>query len=463
MQHLVRTAVRRIAAGTAIAAMAVGVSVVAAPAAQALSAPATVLSLVNDYRASNGLSSLRWNQSISNIAQAWSESMLAKKTMSHNPKIFSVLPSGWTSAAENVGYSCGYPSKDAAAKAIMSAWKKSAGHDKNMRGAFTDIGIGFAWNSTTRCAYATQDFAKYSKAPTTYSVFGKVTTPSGAAASGVTVYARRGTSVYKATTNTAGNYQLTGLPKALYTLEFRSASSTMRSEYFTDARTNSCASRVDLRSRDKVNVNGKFSSSTAPQVTGSTVICDVSADPGSTYYSGTAKEIQWFADTGISTGWDNGYGARDFRPGNTINRQSLAAYLYRLAGKPAFTAQGNEFTDTVGNSLIDEIVWASQQGIMPGTKNSDSTYSFKPADSVNRGWLAVFLYRFAGSPAYTPPTTSPFIDVPTTSSVYKAVCWVNAKGINKGWSVTDGREFRPSTTVTRGVLAQFMYRTDATL
>lgn len=38
------------------------------------------------------------------------------------------------------------------------------------------------------------------------------------------------------------------------------------------------------------------------------------------------KEITWLADTGISTGWDDG----TFRPWEPINRDAMAAFLYRF-------------------------------------------------------------------------------------------------------------------------------------
>lgn len=44
------------------------------------------------------------------------------------------------------------------------------------------------------------------------------------------------------------------------------------------------------------------------------------------------REIEWLSDTRITTGWAD----RTFRPNEPVDRNAMAAYLYRLAGSPAF-------------------------------------------------------------------------------------------------------------------------------
>src|SRR5690606_30281424 len=51
-------------------------------------------------------------------------------------------------------------------------------------------------------------------------------------------------------------------------------------------------------------------------------------DPGHTFFA----EIEWLASTGVTTGWDDG----TFRPNNSVSRQAMAAFMYRLAGSPSF-------------------------------------------------------------------------------------------------------------------------------
>ncbi|WP_454698278.1 RCC1 domain-containing protein [Arthrobacter humicola] len=54
---------------------------------------------------------------------------------------------------------------------------------------------------------------------------------------------------------------------------------------------------------------------------------DVAA--GAAFY----REITWLASSGISTGWDIGGGAREYRPLSGIARDAMAAFLYRYASE----------------------------------------------------------------------------------------------------------------------------------
>jgi hypothetical protein len=56
---------------------------------------------------------------------------------------------------------------------------------------------------------------------------------------------------------------------------------------------------------------------------------DVSA--GQQFY----KEMAWLADQKISTGWTETDGSRTYRPLTSINRDAMAAFLYRIAGNTA--------------------------------------------------------------------------------------------------------------------------------
>ena len=52
----------------------------------------------------------------------------------------------------------------------------------------------------------------------------------------------------------------------------------------------------------------------------------------------------------------------------------------------------------------------------------DGTY--RPLESVERGAMAAFFYRFAGSPAYSAPVASPFSDVSAGSQFYREISWL---------------------------------------
>ncbi|MBG6178826.1 hypothetical protein IWX62_000001, partial [Arthrobacter sp. CAN_A1] len=77
-----------------------------------------------------------------------------------------------------------------------------------------------------------------------------------------------------------------------------------------------------------------------------------------------------------------------------------------------------------------EMAWLSAQGISTGWDNGNGTRSYKPLTPINRDAMAAFLYRAAGSPAYVPPARSPFTDVSTKQQFYKEMAWLSAQGIS---------------------------------
>lgn len=161
------------------------------------------------------------------------------------------------------------------------------------------------------------------------------------------------------------------------------------------------------------------------------------------------KEIAWLASRGVTTGYADG----TFRPQTTIKRDAMAAFFYRLAGQPQYTApEKSPFKDVpTTHPFYKEIAWMAEQGITTGY--SDGT--FRPADTVNRDATAAFLYRYAGKPEFKAPVHSAFGDVTTKHQFYKEIAWLNAKGISTGY--TDGT-YRPGIPVNRDAMAAFLYR-----
>ncbi len=165
------------------------------------------------------------------------------------------------------------------------------------------------------------------------------------------------------------------------------------------------------------------------------------------------EEIVWLADSGISTGWADG----TFRPGQPVLRDSMAAFLNRFAGSPAWgtDASLSLFRDVVPGGLVfyPEITWLSATGITTGWPDG----TFGPFGTVARDQMAAFLYRLAGSPSYTVPVASPFRDVATSHVFYKEIAWLASTGITEGW---DDGTFRPFDPVLRDQMAAFLYRFD---
>ena len=161
------------------------------------------------------------------------------------------------------------------------------------------------------------------------------------------------------------------------------------------------------------------------------------------------NDINWLAQRRITTGYPDG----TFRPNGSVERGAMAAFFYRMAGSPQFTAPSTpSFKDVPrDHPFYKEIEWMRARGITTGW--SDGT--FRPNDAVNRDAMAAFFYRFAGSPAYSAPVASPFSDVSAGSQFYREISWLADQRITTGWA--DG-SFRPVQPIERGAMAAFLHR-----
>ncbi len=121
-----------------------------------------------------------------------------------------------------------------------------------------------------------------------------------------------------------------------------------------------------------------------------------------------AREVEWLVAEGITTGYPDG----TFQPWNSVNRDAMAAFLYRLAGEPQVDLPPESpFTDVdPGDMFYKEIVWLESTGISTGWDMGDGTAQFRALLPVNRDAMAAFLHRFAG-PTGEQPTESPFVDI----------------------------------------------------
>ncbi|WP_454811290.1 S8 family serine peptidase [Paenarthrobacter nitroguajacolicus] len=170
-------------------------------------------------------------------------------------------------------------------------------------------------------------------------------------------------------------------------------------------------------------------------------------------------EISWLAAQGISTGWTEADGSKSFRPVQAVNRDAMAAFMYRLAGSPEFSAPAvSPFADiTPSTQFYKEITWLASQGISTGWVEPDGSKTFRPVQPVNRDAMAAFMYRFAGKPTYV--DSQVFGDVPMGAQFHAEISWLAGAGISTGWTAADGsRTFRPLVPVNRDAMAAFMYR-----
>jgi len=149
------------------------------------------------------------------------------------------------------------------------------------------------------------------------------------------------------------------------------------------------------------------------------------------------KEITWLASTGITTGWDIGGGRKEFRPLNSVNRDAMAAFMYRFKGSPAYSEPVQApFRDVpTGTQFSKEIAWLASQGISTGYSEGYGCYRFKPLDPVNRDAMAAFMYRLVNGGSGSGPTGGTcHPDLPPTSGVING----SAGTLVVGWQVAPG-------------------------
>ena len=165
----------------------------------------------------------------------------------------------------------------------------------------------------------------------------------------------------------------------------------------------------------------------------------------------------WYlAQSGVTTGYADG----SFRPTSPVTRQAMAAFLYRTAGEPEFTAPAVSPFDDVATTapFYKEISWLAEEGISEGTTVGD-TVLFRPSAAVSRQAMAAFLFRFAGAEGeYVAPEESPFVDVPTSSDFYTEIAFLAEYGIATGTVTPGGAFYKPTDAVSRQAMAAFLFR-----
>ena len=118
----------RIARG-AVGVLASGVLMASAvaPPARALAPDREVrfLEMINDTRASRGLSKLRSDTELQRVAAAWSRRMAGAGKLSHNPNLAAEYHGAWRKLGENVG-------RGAGVEDIQRAFEASPGHMRNI-------------------------------------------------------------------------------------------------------------------------------------------------------------------------------------------------------------------------------------------------------------------------------------------------------------------------------------------
>jgi hypothetical protein len=175
---------------------------------------------------------------------------------------------------------------------------------------------------------------------------------------------------------------------------------------------------------------------------------------------------QWarsFIYSAARAGIVQGYPDGTYKPGDPVTRDQMAVYISRaLAGGDATVPTGPAtatFSDVPADCWAYKYIeYAFGQKVVEGY--SDGTY--KPAITVDRAQMAVFVARAIATPtdrpdllSYTPPTTATFFDVPTSHWAYRFVENCKEKDVVQGYP--DGT-YKPDVIVTRDQMAVYVQR-----
>ncbi|MHA7293075.1 S8 family serine peptidase [Arthrobacter sp. HLT1-21] len=172
--------------------------------------------------------------------------------------------------------------------------------------------------------------------------------------------------------------------------------------------------------------------------------------------------INWLADRGLTTGYPDG----TYRPLASINRDAMAAFLYRLAGKPAYAEPTvSPFDDiTTDTQFYREMSWMAETGLSTGYDEGNGAVTYRPLAPVNRDAMAAFMNRFAGlycnigdAADYQAPQVKPFRDVPVNDQFHREISWMAENKITRGFP--DG-EYKSLQPVARDAMAAFIERLD---
>ena len=160
---------------------------------------------------------------------------------------------------------------------------------------------------------------------------------------------------------------------------------------------------------------------------------------GAYYY----EPVKWAIAKGVTTGTT----ASTFSPAQTCTQAQILAFLWRAAGNPkaAGTTSYTNSAVTSGKYYYKALQWAAEKGVV-----TDMTLD--PNAKCSRSDAALYLWRYAGSPASSPAA---FTDVAADSPYAGAVAWAVEQGVTKGSSATT---FSPDSSCTRGQIVTFLYR-----
>lgn len=155
--------------------------------------------------------------------------------------------------------------------------------------------------------------------------------------------------------------------------------------------------------------------------TASSVFSDVNART----CSWAANAVDFMNEYGLV----KGTGTSTFGWKGNMTRGDFVLILYRNAGSPAVYGVSNPFTDVKSTDYYYEaVLWAYRNNVVNGT----STTTFGPKGKITREQIASILWRLAGKPVYSASLRSYTDYASVSDYAYDAMSWAVGSGYVKG-------------------------------
>ena len=155
--------------------------------------------------------------------------------------------------------------------------------------------------------------------------------------------------------------------------------------------------------------------------TASSVFSDVNART----CSWAANAVDFMNEYGLV----KGTGTSTFGWKGSMTRGDFVLMLYRNAGSPSVYGVSNPFTDVKSTDYYYEaVLWAYRNNVVNGT----STTTFGPKGKITREQIASILWRLAGKPVYSASLRSYTDYASVSDYAYDAMSWAVGSGYVKG-------------------------------
>lgn len=175
-------------------------------------------------------------------------------------------------------------------------------------------------------------------------------------------------------------------------------------------------------------------------------------------------DIEWLANEGITTGVNQPNGTLKFLPKDTVSREAMVAFLFRLdPTSGSYKAPSKSpFTDVKpGHKFYKQIMWAYDNKVTTGTLQPNGSRKFLPSDRITREAMAAFMYRQYKADISTKPGGQKLVDVPKGHKFYKEITWMSSNGITTGVKQPNGSlAFEPKDRTSREATAAFLHRAE---